>query len=75
MVQVILLSEEKSFYLLPSFLGIYFYVSKSKMAVHLVVAAVGCYQNVVPLHLVVCKLLHSGDDEWLLNSEYANGPA
>lgn len=45
------------------------------MAVHVVLAVVGCYKKVVPLHLVACKLLHSGDDEWLLNPEYVNGPA
>lgn len=45
------------------------------MAVHLAVMVVGCYQNVVPVYLVICKLLHSGDEEWLPNSEHVNGPA
>lgn len=45
------------------------------MAVHLVVAVVGCYQNVVPAHLLICKILHSGDEEWPPNSDHVNGPA
>lgn len=74
MQQAILLSEEESFFPLPSFLGIYFYACTSEVAVHLAVAVVVCYQNGVPVHLVICKLLHSGGGERLPNSEHVNGP-